>query len=394
MELINRPLYSQQLEKLRDREEVKILTGARGVGKTSLLNLFAQDLANSGVPVENIIHIDFDTLNFQNVGDKNLYNMLAAQMSDNEKNYLLLDEILQVPNWQADIAKLQKDFKADVYITSSLEIPEEDTKDFFKTVIVNVLPLSFLEFQTFYTFDGSVTQNERFEMYLKFGGMPLAIRTLPQESAAVSVMSNNFYAAVLRDVVVGSKITDFDLMVALVQKIFQRAGTIQSYNKFSKMFSDNPPAVRTVENYVNHLCSAHILYALPVTDFRRDNTLKRLAKYYPVDFGYNTLLVGQINVITQEILESVVYCELLRRGFEVSAYRVKNSLVFQVERGELGDRIYISVDKRLNAASYVPLRAIKNLFAKWVITAEENVTNSADGIKVANILDFLTKELR
>ena len=384
MELINRPLYLQQLQKLRDRNAVKILVGARGVGKTSLLDIFAQDLQNSGVNRENIIHVDFDTINFQNLNPSEVYKTLTAQIPKTGKTYLLLDEISQIPNWQNVIIQTIKNFDVDIYLTSSVDLPEIAAP----TITVNVLPLSFKEFQTFYNFADDVPLNERFEMYLKFGGMPAVIKTLPDISAAISILSNNFYASILRDVVAGSKITDFNLMIGLVKKIFIQVGKIQSYNKFSKMFEENPPAVRTVENYVDHLCAAHVLQSLAVTDLRRDNTLKRLAKYYPVDFGYSTLMIGK-QEISQEMLENAVYAELLRRGYEISAYRVKNALVFQVERGEAGDRIYINVVKRTSAASFMPLRAVKNLFAKWVITADENVSDSNDGIKVINVLDFL-----
>ncbi len=384
MELINRPLYLQQLQKLRDRNAVKILVGARGVGKTSLLDIFAQDLKNSGVNGENIVRVDFDTINFQNLDATNLFAMLTAQIPKSGKTYLLLDEISQIPNWQDAVVKVKKDFDADIYLSSSVELAEISAP----TITVNVLPLSFREFQDFYHFADDVSLNERFAMYLKFGGMPAVIKTLPDISAAISILSNDFYSAILRDVVSGSKITDFELMIGLIKKIFAQVGKIQSYNRFSKMFENNPPAVRTVENYVDHLCAAHVLHALAVTDLRRDNTLKRLAKYYPVDFGYSTLMIGE-QEISQEILENAVYAELLRRGYEVSAYRVKDALVFQVERGEAGDRIYINVVKHAGASSFVPLRAVKNLFAKWVITADEDVSDSGDGIKVINVLDFL-----
>ncbi len=384
MELINRPLYLQQLQKLRDRNAIKILVGARGVGKTSLLDIFAQDLKDSGVNSKNIVRVDFDTINFQNLDATDLLAMLTAQIPKSGKTYLLLDEISQIKNWQEAIVKVKKDFDADIYLSSSVELAEIAAP----TITVNVLPLSFREFQDFYNFADDVSQNERFAMYLKFGGMPAVIKTLPDISAAISILSNDFYASILRDVVSGSKITDFDLMIGLIKKIFVQVGKIQSYNKFSKMFEQNPPAVRTVENYVDHLCAAHMLHSLSVTDLRRDNTLKRLAKYYPVDFGYSTLMIGE-QEISQEILENAVYAELLRRGYEVSAYRVKDSLVFQVERGEAGDRIYINVVKHASLSSFVPLRAVKNLFAKWVITADEDVADSGDGIKVVNVLDFL-----
>ena len=163
-----------------------------------------------------------------------------------------------------------------------------------------------------------------------------------------------------------------------------------------KLFEERPPKVATIESYVERLRKAFLFYAVPVIDMRDGEPLPRVAKYFPVDLGYQSLLIGE-QILTNEILECLVYLEILRLEVGCTIFRVGKSTVFQIERDDLGDRIYINTAQNLETAdaqdaAYSPLRAIKNLFARWVITSDENATNSDDGIKVTNILDFLTSE--
>lgn len=391
MNLINRPLYIERLKKLRERDEIKILVGARGVGKTSILDLFAQNLLMTGIKRENIIRIDLDTLEFHNLRrEDEFYDLLITQISKKEKNFLLIDEISRVNNWQLVIDKIKKEFETDIYITSSIKI--SDLK--FSSILLNILPLSFREFQTFYKTSKILTLQDQFELYLKIGGMPATIQMSSNASALASTLTNNFSSSLLQDVFMRSKITDFTLMTNLTKKLSEQAGIVHSFNSISKLFNDKP-AVRTVENYIANLLRSHLFYSIPVKDFNSSHVLSRYTKYYPVDFGYRNLILGD-QFYTQEILETVVYFELLRLGVDVSGCRIGKSIVLQADRKELDDKIYINVVKNTNiedkGAPYSPLRSIKNLFAKWVITAEENISNSADGIKVTNILDFLMSE--
>ena len=399
MSLIHRPLYLNRLNKLLERDEVKILLGARGVGKTSILDMFAQSLLLSGVQRENIVRIDLDALNFRTLIDaEEFFDLISAQIADKGKTYLLLDEPTRIPNWQMVISGVKNIFGADVYITSSVEISAEDVEEFFepKPIFLNILPLSFQEFQIFYRFPEEVSLKERLEVYLKVGGMPAAIQMRANESALTSMMNSNFSASLMCDVLKGVGITDYELMINLTKKIFMQVGAVNSFSNFRKLFEERPPKVTTIENYVERLRKAFLFYAMPVIDMRDGEPIPRVAKYFPVDLGYQTLMIGE-QVLSNEILECLVYLEILRLEVGCTIFRVGKSTVFQIERDDLGDRIYINTAQNLQTpdaqdAAYSPLRAIKNLFARWVITSDENATNSEDGIKVTNILDFLTSE--
>ena len=399
MSLIHRPLYLNRLNKLLERDEVKILVGARGVGKTCILDMFAQSLLLSGIKRENIVRIDLDALNFRTLIDaEEFFDLISAQIADQGKTYLLLDEPTRIPNWQMVISGVRNIFGADIYLTSSVEISLEDVEEFFehKPIFMNILPLSFQEFQIFYRFPEEVGLKERLEVYLKVGGMPAAIQMRANESALTSMMAGNFSASLMCDVLNGVGITDYELLINLTKKIFMQVGAVNTFNNFRKLFDERPPKVATIESYIERLRKAFLFYAVPVVDLRDGEPIPRVAKYFPVDLGYQSLMIGE-QMLTNEILECLVYLEILRLEVGCTIFRVGKSTVFQIERDDLGDRIYINTAQNLETteaqdAAYSPLRAIKNLFARWVITSDEHATNSDDGIKVTNILDFLTSE--
>ena len=152
MSLIHRPLYLNRLNRLSERDEVKILLGARGVGKTSILDMFAQSLLLSGVKRENIVRIDLDALNFRTLIDaEEFFDLISAQIADQGKTYLLIDEPARISNWQMVISGVKNIFGADIYLTSSVEITLESVEEFFDPlpIFLNVLPLSFQEFKFF-----------------------------------------------------------------------------------------------------------------------------------------------------------------------------------------------------------------------------------------------------
>ena len=399
MSLIHRPLYINRLNRLLDRDEVKILVGARGVGKTSILDMFAQSLLLSGVKRENIVRIDLDALTFRTLIDaEEFFDLISAQIADQGKTYLLIDEPARIPNWQMVVSGVKNIFGADIYITSSVEIATEDIAEFFDPppIFLNVLPLSFQEFQIFYKFSEEVTLKERLEVYLKVGGMPAAVQMRANESALTSTILSNFSASLMSDVLGGVGMTDYDLLINLTKKIFAQFGAVNSFTSLRKLFEERPPKVTTIESYIERLRKAYLFYAVPVIDLRDGMPIPRMAKYFPVDLGYQTLMIGE-QILTNEILECLVYLEILRLEVGCTIFRVGKSTVFQIERSDLGDKIYIKTAKNLESeeaqdAAYTPLRAIKNLFARWVITSDENATNSDDGIKVTNVLDFLTSE--
>lgn len=396
LNLIQRPLYLNRLKKFIDRNEIKFLVGMRGTGKTSLLNMFAEDLLAAGIAPGNILRLDFDTPALRTIDTpEKFFDIVTGQMSGEGKNFLLLDEVQRIPEWQKVLVRLKKEFDTDIYITLSVALPEEN---FFSPppIIIYVLPLSFKEFQNFIPFPDAVTLPEIFSLYLKIGGMPGVVAKFPDDFAAAAEMSNVFSSCLVRDVLPGNKITDFDLLTQLTKKFFEQSGTMQSFNRIAKMFDGNAPAVRTVENYFEALYRANIFYSVPVFDVKNELPLFRFAKYYSPDPGLQSFILGNIQ-ITSEVLESIVFAELLRLGVEISCLRVGKQIVFEVRRKDFGDKIYINVSEFLDDTDkknspYQPLRSIRNQFAKWIVTAEENVSDSPDGIKVTNILDFLMSE--
>ena len=387
-----------RLKKYMTHKEIKFLVGLRGVGKTSLLNLFVQELLNSGVNEQNIIRLDLDTIFFSDVYDGDIfYEFITSQIQSDGETFLLLDEIKKITNWQTVLSKLKENFNLNIYISSSTNISEEDLFNFFdeSPIFLKILPLSFKEFLNFHEFPFGITLEEQFSFYLIYGGMPTIIDSFFNDSITHSTLLGNFSASLVRDILSDNKVKDFNLMTNLIQKIYESSATVQSFNNFRKMFLDKLPAIRTVENYTEKILQSHLIYSEPVTDIKKD-TLYRYAKYYPVDFGFKNLLLGE-SELNEQILETLVYLEFLRLNVNISILRVDGQTIFQIERGDLKEKFYIGIIKNFsdttkNFLDYVPFKSLKNMFSKWIITADEINTISEEGIKITNILDFLLSE--
>ena len=398
MELIERPLYLNRLQKLRGSDEIKILLGMRGVGKTSLLDLFFRQLLSSGVKRENIVRMDLDNLAFMKLNsEEDFYNLLALQMSDDAKTFLLLDEVQRIKNWQAVVVKLKENFSTDIYIAVSSDFD----KNFFNPppIILNILPLSFKEFQRFAKFPDDFNLSERWKIYLQTGGFPAVVQAFPNQSQTAAALLNIFSSAIIRDGFGTEKFSlDVNFSVDVAKKLSSLCAEVTSLTGIANLFENESrqPVPRTIEKYIEQLCRAKMFYSVPIFSKQDKIFLDRYAKYYPVDLGLKNFLSGE-TPFSQEILETLIYHELLRLDVKVSVYRVKKFFLLQIDREEVGERIYINPIKNLNTeeekkSAYRPFRLVKDFFAKWIVTAEENVSNSPNGIKVTNIIDFLMSE--
>ena len=392
MKLIDRSLYTEQLLQSMNKNEVKILTGVRGVGKTSILNLFHQKLLENGVNSENIIRIDLESIeyNFTENGSI-LYDFINQKIKKDEKNFLLIDEIQRVQDWQSVIGTLKSESDIDIYISNSGKsiIDNNLIKTInHKPIEIHVFPLSFREYCKFHNFDESVDKEKLFNDYLKFGSMPVDFEHL----------RNLFFSTMAQDVFTTNKIADNSIMLLLTKILFTEIGKIHSFNSISNILSEiipKPPAVRTIENYVNMLVDAKLLYSVPVFDIRSNSTLTRYAKYYPVDFGFYSLIMGEHNLYDVHILETVIYFELIRLGVEVSTCKIGNKKVtFLAESDD--NKIYIHVTNNIVMKDvkrmFSPLRSINDHYSKWILSLDENYYHSDDGIRVSNIIKFLLEE--
>ena len=396
MELIERPLYTEKLMSYLGSREVKVLTGIRSVGKSSILNLFQQRLLNRDISADKIIYIDFEQTKFAFITDSvKFYEYITDIIKPKEQYYLILDEIYRVKDWQQVVIALKLDFNVDIYLSSSgRNIIDDDFRRQLehKLIEIEVLPLSFKEYQTFTALNESQDIDKSFDDYISLGALPIT-----------SIHSKNvFYSIMAQDVFIPNKIADNSLIMLLIKILCSEMGKVHSFNSIGKILSgfvDKAPAVRTIENYINMLLKARIFYCVPVFDFKNAHSLTRYAKYYPVDLGFYHILSNKSDKYNTYILESIIYFELMRLGVKVSTCKVGNKKVAFLAESE-DNKIYIHAttsltnndDRHNEKEIFAPLRAISDHYSKWVLTLDKGSSHSGDGIRVSNIVDFLLEE--
>lgn len=410
--VINRPIYLKALTEFRDKNIIKIVTGIRRSGKSTLLKLFAQQLRKDGVKDQHIIEMNFESIRFREITDYlALYTYVKERIPARGKNktYLIFDEIQMVENWQKAIDSFQVDFDVDIYITGSnayLLSGELSTLLSGRYVEIKMLPLSFKEFLDFYTFEKTTTNEEKFQLYLKFGGMP-AIHELNFNERRVNEMLEGIYSTViLKDVLERNKVSDQMMLQKIVAFLSDNIGNITSPNSIGKVLASQGdidegknrknPASRTVENYIGMLLNAFIFYGINRYDIKGKQLLKTLGKYYIVDLGLRNMLLGYRDVDRGHILENVVYFELLRRGYRVTIGKVGEKEVdFVAERPN--DKKYIQVTETMlgeqtRHRELEPLKNIEDNYEKIVLSMDKSYIQSYQGIKTINIIDYLLND--
>ena len=403
--MIERELYLKQLETFKDKNIIKVITGIRRCGKSSLLKTFADRLRKAGVKDSHIIEINLEDLKYDGLDYKSLNDMIVKQLSKNtnDKTYIFLDEIQRVESWEKVANSLYLNKNADLYLTGSnayMLSSELSTYLSGRFVEIKMLPLSFKEFLDFYTFELSVTKEEKFNQYLKFGGMP-SIAEYNFDELAVSKTLDGIYNTVLmKDVVARDVVKDITSLQKLVKYLADNVGNITSINSITNiLYSEKSISSKNnkmIEEYIHYLENAFIFYKVNRYDIKGKDLLKSLEKYYIVDMGLRQYLLGKITD-KGRILENIVYFELLRRGYKVSIGKIGDKEVDFVAT-KTDQKIYIQVTESLaNEATrereLSSLDAIKDSFEKIVLTADVLFTGVTDkGYKVLNIIDWLLEE--
>lgn len=409
-ERIERPIYLNKLIEFKDKDIVKIVTGIRRCGKSTLLDLYEDYLLNSGVKPANILHMNMESLQHRNLLDYlAFYNYVSNHIVKGEKNYLIFDELQAVTHWEKAIESFRLDFDVDIYITGSnayLLSTEFSTLLSGRYVEIRLLPLSFAEFLTFYSFEPSVTIEDKFQKYLQFGGMPI-LKQFDFNTARVNEVLEGIYSTViLRDVLERSKATDQILLKKLVLFLADNIGSVTSPNNIGNVLASegnidkgkgkNGVASKTVDKYIGMLKSAFIFYSLGRYDIKGKQLLKTLGKNYIIDLGFRNMLLGYRDVDRGHILENVVFLELLRRDYRVSIGKIGETEVdFIAEKPD--EKLYIQVTETMSGEAtrereLRPLQLINDNYEKIVLSMDKSFIKSYEGIKAINIIDFLLEE--
>ncbi len=405
-ELINRPEYLNQLIQHKDVDLVKIITGIRRCGKSSLLDLFHQYLSNNGVADTNIIHMNLESLRYRNLTDYlSFYDYVSNQLSKDGKTYLIFDELQVVEHWEKAIESFRLDFDVDIYITGSnayLLSTEFSTLLSGRYVEIRMLPLSFKEFLDFYEFASPVTVEEKFQRYLQFGGMPILREYQFNESRINQALEGIYSTVVLRDILQRNNQADQGILQKIMLFLCSNIGSITSPNNIGNVLSnegDIKPekkkniAGKTVDKYISMLRSAFIFYSVGRYDVKGKQLLKTLEKNYIIDMGFHNMLLGYRDTDRGHIIENIVFLELIRRDYRVYIGKVGETEVdFVAEKPN--DKLYIQVTESMQSPEtrereLRPLRMIPDNYEKIVLSMDRNYINSYDGIKSLYLIDWL-----
>ncbi len=405
--LISRPEYLNQLIQNKDVDLVKIVTGIRRCGKSSLLDLFHQYLLANEVTEDNIIHMNLESLRYRNLADYlTFYDYVSERIPKDGKTYLIFDELQAVEHWEKAIESFRLDFDVDIYITGSnayLLSTEFSTLLSGRYVEIRMLPLSFKEFLTFYDFESAVTMDEKFQKYLQFGGMPILREYQFNEVRSNQALEGIYSTVILRDILMRNNQADQSTLQKIMLFLCSNIGNITSPNNIGNVLSNEGDiqnaadkrniAGKTVDKYISMLRSAFVFYSVGRYDVKGKQLLKTLGKNYIIDMGFRNMLLGYRDADRGHIIENIVFLELLRRDYRVYIGKVGETEVdFVAEKPN--DKLYIQVTESMlspetRERELRPLRMIPDNYEKIVLSMDKNYINSYDGIKSLNLIDWL-----
>jgi predicted AAA+ superfamily ATPase len=411
-ERINRPEYMKRLTEYKDKDVIKIVTGIRRCGKSTLLDLFEMYLMDNDVPAENIVHMNMESLRYRDMtAYMPFYEYVSGRIAAGVKNYLIFDELQVVTHWEKAIESFRLDFDVDIYITGSnayLLSSEFSTLLSGRYVEIKMLPLSFKEFLTFYEFAPDVAIDVKFQKYLQFGGMPILRQFQFNEARSFEVLEGIYNTVILRDVLKRNPTADQALLHKLVLYLCGHIGSITSPNNIGNVLTNEGDiqnmkkkagigiAGKTVDRYIRMLRNAFIIYAAGRYDIKGKQLLKTLEKNYIIDTGFRNMLYGFRDADRGHILENVVYLELLRRDYHVHIGKVGDTEIDFVAEKPSG-KLYVQVtESMLGEAVRVrelrPLYAIRDNYEKIVLSMDKSYESSYDGIRILNVIDFLLSD--
>ncbi|MDR2135495.1 MAG: ATP-binding protein [Treponema sp.] len=407
--LISRRLYLERLRKYQYTDVIKVITGIRRSGKSTLMRLFVRELLEQGVPAARIVHINFSLMEYDRLRDyRACYALIRERMPDSGRVSIFLDEIQMVESWEKAVNSLHAEGRSDIYLTGSnawLLSSELSTLLSGRYVEIPILPLSFREYQDFAPLSepgegGRPDREEQFRQYLKFGGFP-GVRRLPQDNETVnSYLAGIFNTVIVKDVLARHPVQDVKMFEQLVKFLCQNTGNLVSPAAIAGFISSQGRGIAvkaaTVSRYLDLLEKAYIVYPASRYDIKGKELLKTLYKYYVVDTGIRNMLLGYGDADLGYLVETLVYFELRRRGFQVftGKYYDREIDFFAVRQDR---KAYYQVtlsmmDAGVRERELGPLRAVKDNYDKIVLTMDRTFVTDYAGIRLVNILDFLTED--
>ena len=399
--MIIREKYLNQLIETKDLNLIKVITGVRRSGKSTLLLQFKDYLTNSGIDEDSIIYMSFESAEWYDIKNyRDLYNYIKSKYNGT-KLYLLLDEVQNIGEWEKAVNSFLVDIDTDIYVTGSnanLLSSELTTLLAGRVYTVQIYPLSFAEYIQIYPFKNNEDKYKMFDKYLKFGGMPMLASLNDNERLMVNYLSDIKDVVLKNDIIARNKIKDIVFLDNLLQYMSTVIGSLINPSSIAEFMKKNGSSIdnETVDKYLKMIENAYFIYRIPRYELKGKQLLKTQGKYYFVDNGLKNILSGFSSYDSGSSYENIVCMELLRRGYEVYvgkyndleidfiAISPEEKIYYQVARSILSEEVE-NREKR-------SLLAIDDNYKKVILTMDNAYNKVIDGIEVVNIVDFLLEE--
>ena len=398
--MIERAEYLEELKRWKDKDLIKVVTGIRRCGKSTLFELFIKFLKENNIQDEQIIHVNLEDADYDFGSYKELYNYINNKLDSKKQYYVFLDEVQNVPEFQKAVDSLYIKKNVDVYITGSnayLLSGELATLLSGRYIEIKMLPLSFKEYVT--AFDDNNYQ-KLFLNYMKNGGMPGNISILKTNPNDIDKYLDGIFSTIVyKDIMARNNISDKMLLESVLKFIFDSIGSPISTKKISDTLTSKGMSTsnHTVENYITAFLESFLIYKTERFDVKGKNLLARDYKYYVVDFGLRSYLLGKkADSDMGHILENIVYLELLRRGYKVYVGKVDDLEIDFVAENRNGLKYYqvaLTVrDEKILARELKSLQKTGDHYPKILLTLDNDLEADYNGITKMNIVDWLLKD--
>ena len=395
---IERPEYLEQLIRFREKEVIKVVTGIRRCGKSTLFDLYCEYLVQDGVSKDQIIRVNMEDPDYHDIRDyMQLYDLIRQQMHSEKMNYILIDEVQNVPEFQKAVDGLYIKENCDVYITGSnayLMSGELATLLAGRYVEIKMLPLSFKEYLS--ALGDKTDLMLKYQNYIQNGSFPYVVQ-LEKKRDIHAYLEGIYTSIILKDIMARYRIADTGGLDSVIRFMFDNVGNLCSATKIANTMTTagRKIAISTVENYLGALTECFILYKAGRYDVKGKQYLTTGNKYYLCDMGLRYYLLGTKRADLGHILENVVYLELLRRGYEVYIGKAGNAEIDFIAIGEEGEEYYqvalTVMEESTLERELAPLESIRDHNPKYLLTMDFTPLTSHNGIKQWNVLEWLMK---
>lgn len=404
--MIDRPLYLDKIMPFVDTPFVKILTGVRRCGKSTILKMIIKKLREEKhVDDEQILSYRFDSMEYEDMNTKELYLELKSKIIQSKKTYLFLDEIQEIEGWEKVVNTLASDFDVDIYITGSnsrMMSSEISTYLTGRYITFHIYTLSFEEYLMFkksYTTLKDLKQE--FSQYVRLGGFPATHLQDYSQDEVYTIVKDIYNSTIFSDIVRRNQVKKIDQLERVVKYTFNNIGNTFSAKSISNYFKSEQRKIdnETVYSYLEKLQKAYILHKCSRYDLQGKDILKTQEKFYLADVSLRYSVLGYTVDSVAASLENIVYLELKRRGYDVYIGKIKDKEIDFVATKQ-NEKIYVQVTQEIKSEKtqkreYEQLLEIRDNYPKYVVMADNFAGGNYEGIKTMNIVDFLlSKEYR